>query len=154
MRRTLLPVLAAFFAACSRPDANGAQLSLERVAPKPAHLGVMPARAIYCSLDSTLTIVTEGGAWSTAVALRTLLPPPAHFTVTSPPALYGNAVVAVRAVADSISRALISSGGTVTLVPGSIISGSFEMQTSADTSATRLKGTFSGLRPDSSGCVS
>ena len=153
-RRFLLPALATVFAACSRSDGNGAQLSLERSAPKPAHLADMPARLIYCSLDSTLTVVTEGGPWSTAISMRTILPPQRHFLVTSPPAMFGNAVVGVRSVSDSVRPALISSAGSVDLVPGATYSGSFEMQTSADTAATKLKGTFKGLTPDSSGCVS
>ena len=114
----------------------------------------MPARAIYCGLDSTLTVVSEGGPWSTAIAMRTVLPPQTHFLVTSPPAMFGNAVIGVRSVADSIRPALISSAGSVTLVPGAPFSGSFEMQTSADTAGTRLRGTFRGLTPDSSGCAS
>lgn len=153
-RRSPLLGLAVLVVACSRSDHRGARLSLERVAPKPAHLGDMPARAIYCARDSTLTIVTEGGPWSAAIAMRTVLPPQTHFPVTSPPAMYGNAVVAARSVADSIRPALISGAGSVSLVPGATFSGSFEMQTSADTAATRLKGTFQGLTPDSSGCAS
>ncbi|HEY2806153.1 MAG TPA: hypothetical protein VGI92_09875 [Gemmatimonadales bacterium] len=158
MRGLIGSIIGASFAlavvACGHSGADDlGRLTLERTAPNPAHLGTMPARALYCSRDTMLTIVTEGGAWSTAIAVRTEWPPISHAPITSPPPVVGAAVAAVRSVGDSVRTALTATDGNVTIESGVPISGHFTIDMGRDLLVPHLKGTFERLRVDTAGCV-
>jgi hypothetical protein len=151
---TIGAVLAALtLASCRHADDTGlGRLTLDRTAPRAMHLADLPARAFYCSRDSQLTIVTEGGPWSAAFALRTAWPPQSAYTINQTTGSPGTGLAAARSVADSVRPALVAIRGSVTLQDGPSISGRFSFETGGDSQAVRLSGSFEGMRPDTAGC--
>lgn len=140
-------------ASCRHADETGlGRLTLERTAPKAEHLADLPARAFYCSRDTQLTIVTEGGSWSAAFALRTAWPPQSAYTINMTTGSVGTGLAAARPVGDSVRPALVAVRGSVTLQDGPLISGRFSLETGSDSQAVRLSGSFEGMRPDTAGC--
>ena len=117
--------------ACSRgsrpPDARPGRLVIERVGRVRQRLMDASASATYCRADSLLVIVALDRGWGAGLAVQTPFPAPAERAVRVLPALgdSGTAILAVRAVGDSVQAALVAASGTVTLSTGAVATGSF-----------------------------
>jgi len=102
-------------------------VAIDRVAPARERLVDVRASAVFCTGDSVLVVLALDRAWGAGLALRTPFPGHASRTLTVGPALGadGSAVIALRAVGDSVRSALVLSSGRMTLAAGRGASGSF-----------------------------
>jgi hypothetical protein len=103
------------------------------------------AWATYCATDSSLVVMGRGAEWFAAVGARVAWPPSSAVEMPVAANLegLGTAAAALRPLADSVGRALVALRGTVTLDPGALASGRFDVVAEAsDTSAVRLVGEF------------
>lgn len=132
------------------PDARPGYLVVERVGSGRTRLVDAPAQATYCAGDSVLVIIAVDRSWGAGLALRTQFPVPAPRALRLGPALEGDGTgtAALRAVTDSVQRALVASAGTVRLGAGPRASGTFDVRApavGAGRALDRLLGAFQDL---------
>lgn len=107
-----------------------------------------PARALVCARDTTAAVVAVGDQWAGAVSMRVQLsdsqPHEAELlTIQSSLDRHRAAMVALRAVGDSL-YAWVADSGVVSVERGdSVLSGSFSVRARRDSLTIHLTGAFS-----------
>jgi hypothetical protein len=113
-------------------------------------------RASYCSSDSTLAIVVVADRWSAAVALRSLWPPNAGYSVGAERGSLGSAALALRPLLtrDSVGAAFLGQSGLVTVRGSAPLAGGFTALVRTELGdSMRVVGTFTGLTVRQNGCM-
>ncbi len=156
MRQRLLPALCVAVAACSGGtlrDRSGGDLTVR--AEPGGSLAGGPARADWCAIDSTLSVIGHDDRWSVAIAARTSWPLARDSLFTVGPQLggSGSASLAARPLyGDSAGPPIIGQTGTMWLFAGDQARGEIEVEAvRADTLRVRVRGRFRAV-PVSDAC--
>ena len=123
------------------------RLTLEVVPAAGLPGATIPVRAAYCLRDSTVTITGSTNAWSAAVALRTSWPAASPGTWVASGRLAGldSAAFAARPLRDSVSSALVATGGVVRVDASNPLAGSFAVEAVRDSGSYRVSGRFTDV---------
>ena len=141
--RYALPFLVLLLA-CRGDDAVPGEGRLEIDGEPGGRLIEASARGMACARDTTAAIVAISTHWSAAVSMRALLPAGERELP-----IRGNlddsipsAMVGLRALSDTMI-AMVADSGSLRLLAGDSLAGSFEAWATRDSMRTRLTGRFS-----------